>query len=277
MQWPQLLEYLQNNSRRRRASSGPSRRSRPAPTSSPSAAACRPTCTAAASTLAAVHRRHRVVPAAQRARRRGAMQPHARTRSCSALAIGGYGLFGFVYSVTLRLVPRRKVQRIVEVRQVDGLIARLRRAHRRRLHLRRLPVRDRRALGRLPAPRRVLLLPPGGRRHADRAGAPRAARARLGRPAAARAHRQGRGVQALLGLLPGDQRAGVLGGRGADEHLPGELPPRARPQARRAENRATEAITEIYCERESLEAFLAEVRELRARDQRQHHLRHACA
>ena len=38
------------------------------------------------------------------------------------LAIGGYGLFGFVYSIKLRLVPRRKVQRIVEVRQVDGLI-----------------------------------------------------------------------------------------------------------------------------------------------------------
>ena len=38
------------------------------------------------------------------------------------LAIGGYGLFGFVYSVTLRLVPRRKVQRVVEIRQVDGLM-----------------------------------------------------------------------------------------------------------------------------------------------------------
>jgi FAD/FMN-containing dehydrogenase len=38
------------------------------------------------------------------------------------LAIGGYGLFGFVYSLKLRLVPRRKVQRVVEVRQVDGLV-----------------------------------------------------------------------------------------------------------------------------------------------------------
>ena len=37
------------------------------------------------------------------------------------LAIGGYGLFGFVYSVTMRLVPRRKVERIVEVRDVAGL------------------------------------------------------------------------------------------------------------------------------------------------------------
>jgi FAD/FMN-containing dehydrogenase len=37
------------------------------------------------------------------------------------LAIGGYGLFGFVYSVTLRLVPRRKLERVVEVREIDGL------------------------------------------------------------------------------------------------------------------------------------------------------------
>ena len=36
------------------------------------------------------------------------------------LAVGGYGLFGFVYSVTLRLVPRRKVERVVEVREIEG-------------------------------------------------------------------------------------------------------------------------------------------------------------
>jgi hypothetical protein len=38
------------------------------------------------------------------------------------VAIGGYGLFGFVYSITLRLVPRKKVQRIVEIRQAEGLM-----------------------------------------------------------------------------------------------------------------------------------------------------------
>ena len=37
------------------------------------------------------------------------------------LAIGGYGLFGFVTTVTLRLVERRKVERVVEVRSVEGL------------------------------------------------------------------------------------------------------------------------------------------------------------
>jgi FAD/FMN-containing dehydrogenase len=40
-----------------------------------------------------------------------------------SLVVGGYGLFGVVYSVTLRLVPRRKVERVVEVRQIEGLIA----------------------------------------------------------------------------------------------------------------------------------------------------------
>lgn len=38
------------------------------------------------------------------------------------LAIGGYGLFGVVSSVTIRLVPRQKIQRVVEVREVDGLM-----------------------------------------------------------------------------------------------------------------------------------------------------------
>ena len=39
------------------------------------------------------------------------------------LAIGGYGLFGFIYSVTLRLVPRRKVERVVQVRDIAELPA----------------------------------------------------------------------------------------------------------------------------------------------------------
>jgi len=38
------------------------------------------------------------------------------------LVHGGYGLFGVVTSVRLRLVPRSKVQRVVEIRTVDDLI-----------------------------------------------------------------------------------------------------------------------------------------------------------
>jgi len=37
------------------------------------------------------------------------------------LAIGGYGLFGVISTVKLRLSPRRKIQRVVEVRDIDGL------------------------------------------------------------------------------------------------------------------------------------------------------------
>ena len=37
------------------------------------------------------------------------------------LAIGGYGLVGAIYSVRLRLAPRRKLERVVEVRGAEGL------------------------------------------------------------------------------------------------------------------------------------------------------------
>jgi FAD/FMN-containing dehydrogenase len=39
------------------------------------------------------------------------------------LVIGGYGLFGIVYSVKLRLMPRQKVERVVEVITADSLCA----------------------------------------------------------------------------------------------------------------------------------------------------------
>jgi len=39
-----------------------------------------------------------------------------------ALVIGGYGLFGIVSKVVLRLVPRQKVERVVEIRNVDDVM-----------------------------------------------------------------------------------------------------------------------------------------------------------
>lgn len=39
------------------------------------------------------------------------------------LVNGGYGLFGIVTSVQLRLVPRKKIERVVEIRTVDDLAA----------------------------------------------------------------------------------------------------------------------------------------------------------
>ena len=43
-------------------------------------------------------------------------------RELFQLAIGGYGLFGVVYTITLRLVPRRKLQRVVEMLNVEKLM-----------------------------------------------------------------------------------------------------------------------------------------------------------
>jgi len=56
-----------------------------------------------------------------------------KTRSCSrrenaelfALAIGGYGLFGVIAQITLRLVPRSKVERVVDVIAVKDLIPKI--------------------------------------------------------------------------------------------------------------------------------------------------------
>lgn len=55
----------------------------------------------------------------------GELIPCSRTENPQlfGLAIGGYGLFGFIYSVTLRLTPRRKLERVVEVRDITGISA----------------------------------------------------------------------------------------------------------------------------------------------------------
>jgi FAD/FMN-containing dehydrogenase len=55
----------------------------------------------------------------------GAARRVSRTENAELfrLAVGGYGLFGIVQTVELRLAPRRKVQRVVEVIDADGLMA----------------------------------------------------------------------------------------------------------------------------------------------------------
>lgn len=54
----------------------------------------------------------------------GAVVSCSRTsnRELFSLVVGGYGLFGVIYSVTLRLARRRLLQRIVEVIKVDDLV-----------------------------------------------------------------------------------------------------------------------------------------------------------
>lgn len=55
----------------------------------------------------------------------GELRPCSRTenRDLFALAIGGYGLFGIIAEVTLRLTRRRKLKRIVRVQRVDDVMA----------------------------------------------------------------------------------------------------------------------------------------------------------
>ena len=54
---------------------------------------------------------------------RGNARTCSRTENAELfrLAIGGYGLFGVISTVKLRLIPRQKIQRVVEVRLIDDL------------------------------------------------------------------------------------------------------------------------------------------------------------
>ncbi len=46
----------------------------------------------------------------------------SENRELFGLVIGGYGLFGVVYSIHLRLAPRVKLERVVEIRNIDGVV-----------------------------------------------------------------------------------------------------------------------------------------------------------
>ena len=53
----------------------------------------------------------------------GAIRHCSRTENPElfSLAIGGYGLFGIIYAVTLRLMPAHRVRRVVEITAIDRL------------------------------------------------------------------------------------------------------------------------------------------------------------
>ena len=53
----------------------------------------------------------------------GAVRHCSRTENPKlfSLAIGGYGLFGIIYAVTLRLMPAHRVRRVVEITTIDRL------------------------------------------------------------------------------------------------------------------------------------------------------------
>ncbi len=54
---------------------------------------------------------------------RGDLQQCSRTENPElfSLVVGGYGCFGVVYSLVLKLAPRQIVERVVEVRSIQGL------------------------------------------------------------------------------------------------------------------------------------------------------------
>ena len=176
-----------------------------------------------------------------------------------SLAIGGYGLFGFIYSVTLRLVPRRLLERVVEVRTIEGLS----RAFAERIaegylygdfqyaideaspdFLRRgvfacyRPVESSRAI------------PPSQRELSEKDWTELLYLAHANKSGAFK--RYADYYQSTNGQLywSDDQQMSIYP----------ENYHRAIDQRMGAANRATEVITEIYCERDALEAFMAEVR-----------------
>ena len=113
---------------------------------------------------AADRRRHRG-PDAGRCRRRGASSAAAtRNAELFSLVIGGYGLFGVIYSATLRLAPRQRVKRVVDIIDLDDAMnAVFRRVDEGCVYgdFQFVIDADRRQL---PAPRRVRLLQAGGDR-----------------------------------------------------------------------------------------------------------------
>jgi FAD/FMN-containing dehydrogenase len=181
------------------------------------------------------------------------------------VAIGGYGLFGFITTVTLKLVPRRKLERVVEVRNIEGLPA----AFAERIRdgflygdfqyaideasedfLRRgvfscyKPVPD-------DAPMPVLRKELGLHEwvellHLAHAAKSEAFKRYAGHYLASNGQVYWSDEQ-QMSVYPEDYH------RAIDKRI-------------NAPNRATESITEIYCERAELERFMAEVREYARRD-----------
>jgi FAD/FMN-containing dehydrogenase len=181
------------------------------------------------------------------------------------LAIGGYGLFGLITSVTLRLVERRKVERVVEVRSIDGLP----KAFNERIHdgflygdfqyaidetsddfLRRGVFACYRPVD--PA----TPVPPGQKELHERDWIELLTLAH---------HAKGEAFRRYAGHYV-STNGQVYWSDEAQMSVYPENYHRALDQRVGAQVRATEAITEIYCEREALERFMMEVREYARRD-----------
>src|SRR3954468_15703661 len=192
---------------------------------------------------------------------RGRLLNCSRTENAElfSLAIGGYGLFGVIYSVTLRLVPRRLLERVVEVRTIDGLP---------------LAFAERIAAGYLYGDFQYAIdeaSPDFLRRGVFACYRP----VEPGRvPVPGRRELAEKDWTELLYLAHANKSAAFkryadyyLSTNGqlywSDEHQMSVYPEnyhRAIDQRMGAANRANEVITEIYCERDALESFMAAVR-----------------
>ena len=176
-----------------------------------------------------------------------------------SLAIGGYGLFGVIYSVTLRLVPRRLLERVVEVRTIEGLA----RAFAERIAEGYLygdfqyaideasPDFLRRGVFACYRPvEGTRVISPAQRELSEKDWIELLYLAHANKSAAFKRY--------------ADYYVSTNGQLyWSDEHQMSIYPEnyhRAIDQRMGAANRATEVITEIYCEREALESFMAEVR-----------------
>ena len=123
MQWPELIAWLVENQPGDRAPVGDpteaDRRGSPEHRRGGVRERARPRPHARVRSSATSNRSRSSAPTASAAR--AAARENAEL---FRLVCGGYGLFGFIDTVTLRLVPRHKVRRAVEIETAERLIAR---------------------------------------------------------------------------------------------------------------------------------------------------------
>ena len=217
------------------------------------------------------HPRPRPGRTAVRGRHRGAGGRHGRrVTSCAVSAkrtptlfrhvVGGYGLFGVVTAVTLRLVPRVKVERRVARLEIEELID----AFDERIAAGHLygdfqfatspHSADFLRTGVLSSYRPVEIRAPHSRRPA-----PPVAK-RLERAAAAGAHRQARGLPEIHRVLSGDARPALLERHAPAESLPRGISRRARSPARRGGARQRDDHRALRAARPRCVAFMNDVR-----------------
>ena len=181
------------------------------------------------------------------------------------LAIGGYGLFGVITSATLRLVERRKLERVVEVRSIEDLP----RAFAERIRDGFLYGDFQYAIdetspdflnrGVFSCYRPVdpaTPIPPGQKELAEKDWIELLHHAHAAKGEAFRRY-------ASYYLSTNGQ---VYWSDEAQMSVYPENYHRALDQRVGAPNKGSEAITEIYCERDALERFMAEVRDYARRD-----------